>query len=384
MAINTTIGNGGFGSIATDVTVKDMEMAVSNMVKDKTVFVNMAQSKTKKIDNWTKQWSLDTYRKPAAQARVEGANVSTNDIQANNRGGLGNFTQIFTVTTGNTGTARAVVQAGGDPQEYEQMKQLVQIYFDVEAQLVRNDQFGTKYAAQSGSAIAGQLGRRFGSLASYAGTVSFNTTGGTAATMNSLANNPNTDVTTSTAGLIVPSDGSTYYSGTFTTQGFAPVIYQQLVTTAESRYDAKVSTVVSPTSLRTMLSAQWPTSRSINRVDSSKTDSITRYEGDFGYSYQIGDSWVMDNTTSSINSTIYFVNPDVIEWGSLRDLGPNTQVVSNADASLAHFVMEGTLIVRNPAGVATLNNISSGAAPATTARDSSLVQRTNTGFLNTY
>jgi hypothetical protein len=33
-------------------------------------------------------------------------------------------------------------------------------------------------------------------------------------------------------------------------------------------------------------------------------------------------------------------------------------VFSNADASLDQFIMEGTLIVRNPAGVAVLHDIS--------------------------
>ena len=383
MAINTSIGN-GYGALATDVTVKDLEMSVSNMIKDKTPFVNMVMSKTKKIDNIIHTWALDTLRKPAVQARLEGSAVSANDIQANNRSALGNSTQIFTATVGNTGTARAIMQAGGDSQEYEQLKQLTQIYFDVEAQIIRNDQIGTRYDGQSGTAASGQTGRRFASLAAFAGTQSFNTTGGTATTMNSIANNPATDVTTSSAGLTVPSDGSTYYSGTFTNQDFTPALYQQLVSTAEARYDAKVATVISPTSLRTRLSAQWPTSRSINRVDSAKTDSITKYEGDFGYTYEIGDSWTMDQTTSSISNSIYFLNPDVLAWGAFRELGPNTQVVSNADASLAQWVMEGTLIVQNPAGIAVLNNIALGGATPSGPRDSTLVQRTNSGRLNTY
>ena len=36
------------------------------------------------------------------------------------------------------------------------------------------------------------------------------------------------------------------------------------------------------------------------------------------------------------------------------ELGPNNEVFSNADASLDQYIMEGTLIVRNPAGVAVL------------------------------
>jgi hypothetical protein len=82
---------------------------------------------------------------------------------------------------------------------------------------------------------------------------------------------------------------------------------------------------------------------------------------------------------AGVSNSIYFLNEEVLQWGSLRDLGPNNEVFSNADASLDQFIMEGTLIVRNPAGVGMLNNISTSGANVTTARPSALVQRaTNT------
>jgi hypothetical protein len=49
--------------------------------------------------------------------------------------------------------------------------------------------------------------------------------------------------------------------------------------------------------------------------------------------------------------------------------------------------MEGTLIVRNPAGVGVLHNITTGALAVpdtTTPRLSALVQRVNTGAGSTY
>jgi len=76
------------------------------------------------------------------------------------------------------------------------------------------------------------------------------------------------------------------------------------------------------------------------------------------------------------------LNEDVVQWGALRDLGPNNEVFSNADASLDQFIMEGTLIVRNPAGVGVLNNIEAGVLTSPTevgARDAALVQRVNFG-----
>ena len=85
----------------------------------------------------------------------------------------------------------------------------------------------------------------------------------------------------------------------------------------------------------------------------------------------------------SVNANaIYFLNEEVVQWGSLRDLGPNNEVFSNADASLDQFIMEGTLIVRNPAGVGLLNNIKAGTmaqASLPGVRNAAYVSRTNIG-----
>jgi len=152
-------------------------------------------------------------------------------------------------------------------------------------------------------------------------------------------------------------------------------LYKQLVTTAEQRFNAKITNMVVPTSMRTHISDQLPTSRSINRFNpADKGDTIGTYEGDFNYTYQIDDDWIMDQTGSD-NTSVLFLNPDVVQWGSLRELGPNNEVFSNADASLDQYIMEGTLIVRNPAGVAVLAAISPTGAAVTQPRPSTQVQR---------
>jgi hypothetical protein len=87
---------------------------------------------------------------------------------------------------------------------------------------------------------------------------------------------------------------------------------------------------------------------------------------------------------SGVSNSIYFLNEDVLQWGSLRDLGPNNEVFSNADASLDQFLMEGTLIVRNPAGVGLLNNISTTGAAPSGPRGAAFVSRTNAGGGDTY
>lgn len=387
-AISTSnIGNGttAYGS---DIVVKDLDLDVSNRVKDDTPVLNMAMSKKRKVNSTLPLWTDDIYRLPQVQAYQEGAAVSSANAEGNSRHNLGNYTQIFSTTIASTGTARAVDQSGGDPQAYQEVKQLIEMMFDVESQLVRADQIGTKYSGQSGTAggVAGasQTGRRMGSLASFAGTLSFNTTSGTVTGMSSWINNEDTDSAAETAdALVVYGNGSSFYTGTFTNQAFAPVTYKQLVTAAEERYNAKIRTMVVPTSLRTSISDLIGTSNTgINRRNVERGDTIQTYEGDFNYTYEIFDSWIMDQ--SGVSNSIYFLNEDVLQWGSLRDLGPNNEVFSNADASLDQFIMEGTLIVRNPAGVGVLNNISVGGVTPTGPRASATVQRINAGAGNTY
>lgn len=414
MAYNSTVAIGnGTGAYQTDIVVKDLDLDVSNRVKDDTPVLNMCMAKKRKVVSTLPLWTNDVYRQPQIQARTEGAAVTSDLVETQSRANLGNYTQIFSTVIGSTGTARAVEQSGGDPQAYQEVKQLIELMFDVEAQIVRNDQIGTKYSGQAGVALgvaiptagsasgnvatpynttanlqvgaangvavgssggssSGATGRRMGSLNAFAATHSFNPASGT--TYYTIFNNESSDATVTgtanvwqvggqiTSGPTMSNNGeylgSSYYSYTGTLQQFAPSLYKQLVTTAEQRFNAKIRTIVCPTSLRTHLSDTMPTSRSINRVNAERGDTIATYEGDFNYTYEIFDSWIMDSVGAG--NQIYFLNEEVLQWGSLRDLGPNNEVFSNADASLDQFLMEGTLIVRNPAGIGVLHDIAVG------------------------
>jgi hypothetical protein len=341
-------------------------------------------SKKRKVNSTLHIWPVDYYRTPALNAKLEGAAVAASDAASNTRANIGNYTQIFTTVIGATGTARAVEQAGGDPQAYQEVKQLTEIMFDVELQMVRADGASIKYSGQAGTQPSGSTttnsGRRFGSLFAYAGTRSGNPTSGTAVLNLATSDGNDTTSTTSTNqpfNGVLANAGLGYFSFASgqTLQQFSPFLYKQLVTTAEQRFNAKITNMVVPTSMRTHISDQLPTSRSINRFNpADKGDTIGTYEGDFNYTYQIDDSWVMDQTGSD-NNSVLFLNPDVIQWGSLRELGPNNEVFSSADASLDQYIMEGTLIVRNPAGVGVLSGISPTGAAVTAPRASTQVQR---------
>ena len=370
---SAALGNGN-GSYTTDIVVKDLDMTVSNYVKDRTPVTNMAMSKKRKVNSTLHIWPNDYFRTPALNAKLEGASVDSTTAASNTRSNLGNYTQIFTTVIGATGTARAVEQAGGDPQAYQEVKQLTEIMFDVELQLVRADGASIKYSGQAATqGSSPNNGRRMGSLYSFAGTRSGNPTSGTAVL--NIATSDSND-TTSTTSTNTPFNGSlanaglgyfSFASGQ-TLQQFSPFLYKQLVTTAEQRFNAKITNMVVPTSMRTHISDTLPTSRSINRFNpADKGDTIGTYEGDFNYTYQIDDCWIMDQTGAD-NTSVLFMNPDVIQWGSLRELGPNNEVFSNADASLDQYIMEGTLIVRNPAGVGVLAGISPTGAAVTAPR----------------
>lgn len=377
---SANLGNGN-GSYTTDIVVKDLDMTVSNYVKDRTPLTNMAMSKKRKVNSTLHIWPVDYYRVPALNAKLEGAAVAASAADSNTRANCGNYTQIFTTVIGATGTARAVEQAGGDPQAYQEVKQLTEIMFDVELQMVRADGASIKYSGQSATQGASpNNGRRFGSLYSFAGTRSGNDTDGTSVL--NIATADGTDTTSATDtntpfNALLSNAGLGYFTfaSGVTLQQFSPYLYKQLVTTAEQRFNAKITNMVVPTSMRTHISDMMPTSRSINRFNpADKGDTIGTYEGDFNYTYQIDDSWVMDQTGAD-NTSALFLNPDVIQWGSLRELGPNNEVFSSADASLDQYIMEGTLIVRNPAGVAVLAAISPTGAAVTGPRPTAQVKR---------
>lgn len=377
---SANLGNGN-GSYTTDIVVKDLDMTVSNYVKDRTPLTNMAMSKKRKVNSTLHIWPVDFYRVPVLNAKLEGAAVSASAADSNTRANCGNYTQIFTTVIGATGTARAVEQAGGDPQAYQEVKQLTEIMFDVELQMVRADGASIKYSGQAATQGASPNdGRRFGSLYSFAGTRSGNDTDGTSVL--NIATSDGNDVTAPTNtntpfNALLSNAGLGYFTfaSGVTLQQFSPYLYKQLVTTAEQRFNAKITNMVVPTSMRTHISDMMPTSRTINRFNpADKGDTIGTYEGDFNYTYQIDDSWVMDQTGAD-NTSALFLNPDVIQWGSLRELGPNNEVFSSADASLDQYIMEGTLIVRNPAGVAVLAAISPTGAAVTAPRPTAQVKR---------
>ena len=72
---SAALGNGA-GAYATDIVVKDLDLTVSNYVKDRTPVTNMAMSKKRKVNSTLHIWPNDYFRVPALNAKIEGAGVA--------------------------------------------------------------------------------------------------------------------------------------------------------------------------------------------------------------------------------------------------------------------------------------------------------------------
>ena len=100
----SSIGN-GTTSYGTDIVVKDLDLDVSNRVKDDTPVLNMCMTKKRKVNSTLPLWTDDIYRLPAVQAVQEAAAVSASNAEGNQRYNLGNYTQIFQTTVAQIGRA---------------------------------------------------------------------------------------------------------------------------------------------------------------------------------------------------------------------------------------------------------------------------------------
>jgi len=67
---STSLGNGN-GAYNTDIVVKDMDLTVSNYVKDRTPVTNMAMSKKRKINSTLHIWPNDYFRQPGLNAKLD-------------------------------------------------------------------------------------------------------------------------------------------------------------------------------------------------------------------------------------------------------------------------------------------------------------------------
>jgi hypothetical protein len=155
-----------------------------------------------------------------------------------------------------------VEQAGGDPQAYQEVKQLTEIMFDVELQMLRADGASIKYSGQAATqGSSPDNGRRFGSLFAFAGTRSGNPTSGTGVL--NIATSDSNDTIGTTASTNTPFNGSLANAGlgyfSFATgqtlQAFSPVLLQATGDCCRAAfYNAKIANMVVPTWLALPLS----------------------------------------------------------------------------------------------------------------------------------
>ena len=82
---STAVLGNGTGPYQTDIVVKDLDLDVSNRVKDDTPVLNMCMAKKRKVVSTLPLWTNDVYRLPAAQANQEGAAVNSSQVEQNSR-----------------------------------------------------------------------------------------------------------------------------------------------------------------------------------------------------------------------------------------------------------------------------------------------------------
>ena len=83
----SAIGNGA-SAYQTDIVVKDLDLDVSNRVKDDTPVLNMCMAKKRKVVSTLPLWTNDVYRTPQIQAQLEGAAVTSSLVESNGRANI--------------------------------------------------------------------------------------------------------------------------------------------------------------------------------------------------------------------------------------------------------------------------------------------------------
>ena len=124
------------------------------------------------------EWQTDALDTPAANAQIEGNDVTAEAVTATTR--LGNYTQILNKVFFISETQRAIVAAGrNDEVDYQTLKMSKSLARDIEYALVLNSS-----SAVGASATARQLKGVLGWITSNVGTVSATTVGLTEAIYN--------------------------------------------------------------------------------------------------------------------------------------------------------------------------------------------------------
>lgn len=275
------------------------------------------------------EWEIDAIRAPAANAQLEGDQYSFNGITPPDR--VGNHTQIFRDSWIISKTQDAVDNAGRNEKSAEaKIKTGIAIKKDVELSILSNS-----------ASVAGAT-RVSGGLPSWLETNVSRGAGGANGGFNAGT------------GLTVAETTGTLRA---MTKLMFDNVMQQVYQAGGNVRDVQLSPYNKSVFVTFMSDTNVAPFRS--SVDGRGKNTIVgtadMYEGPFG-KVTVTPNRVMA-TSAAVARRAFFMDYDMVEWKWLRPIQEDKDVHVNADANAGVIIGEGTLAVKNEAGLGVIADI---------------------------
>jgi hypothetical protein len=274
------------------------------------------------------EWETDTLATPAANAQAEGDDYSSwTAVTAPSR--VGNYTQIFRKDWIISNTQEAVDNAGRvEKRRYQRLKKGIELRKDIEFALVSN----------TASVASGT--RYLGSLFSW------------------LETNDSMGATGSDGGYN-SGTGLTVAATPGTQRAFTKALFDTVLQGVYNSGGTPKRAVLSPyakTVFTTFMSDSNVASFRYAASGSSNSIIATAdvYEGDFGKTMVVPNRVMA--TSAAIAKQVFIVDPDLLEMKMLRPI-QDLDIAATGDAEKGVIVAEGTLCVKNEAGLGVVADI---------------------------
>ena len=303
---------------------EELSDVVNRITPEDTPIYSMIPKGTAKSTN--PEWEIDTLRTPASNAQLEGDEYAYTAVVVPTR--VGGRTQIFREGYIVSKTQDAVDNAGRNEKLKEQkLKAGIQ---------VRKD---TEFAILDNNASVGGATRELGGLPSWLTT---NTSRGASGADGGFSSGNTTAATAGTKRAWTKALFDTvlqdvYKSGGTPKHAFVSPYAKQVFTTFMS--DANVAQF------------RYNASGSNNAI----VATADVYEGDFGKTMVHPNRVMAVNTTMASN--VFILDPDLLSFNWLRKMKADKDIASTGDAEKGMIIGEGTLCVKNEAGLGVVADI---------------------------
>lgn len=303
---------------------EELSDVVSRITPEDTPIYSMAPKGKAKTTN--PEWEIDTLRAPAANAQLEGDEFSFTAVPTPTR--VGGRTQIFREGFIVSSTQEAEDNAGKiEKLKHNMLKAGIQIRKDIELAIVTNN-----------ASVAGAT-REIGGLPSWYET---NTSRGTSGADGGFSSGNTTAATNGTQRAFTKALMDTNFQEVYNAGG-------------DNKY-----LVVSPyvkTVFTTFMSdsnvAQFRYAASGG--DNSIVATADVYEGDFGKTTVIPNRVMA--TSAAVARNAHNVDPDLLMWKWLRKMKRVPNLAKTGDAEKGMIVGEGTLCIKNEAGMGVVADV---------------------------